>query len=133
MGRVILDTGVLIGLERQRLALDAVIADEDDLAVPAVVVAEFLRGVCLAATDAQRAERREFLDGLLATTPVEDYTRTVAEKHGELMAHVQRTGEPRGAHDLLIAATALATNRTLVTTDAKARFDELPGLSVTVV
>lgn len=63
---------------------------------------------------------------MLAVVPVEDYTPAVAEHHAVLMAEVTRRGTPRGAHDLIIAATARATGRVLVTTDAKAKFDELP-------
>ena len=36
-------------------------------------------------------------------------------------------GEPRGAHDLIVAATATAAARTPLTTDGKAAFDDLPG------
>lgn len=57
----------------------------------------------------------------------------MAEHQAELLAHVRRTGSLRGAHDLIIAATARATSRTLVTTDAKASFDELPDLEVQFV
>ncbi|MDQ0789403.1 hypothetical protein [Streptomyces sp. B3I8] len=39
-------------------------------------------------------------------------------------------GSPRGAHDLIIAATAAATARTLLTTDTAA-FDALPGVRTT--
>lgn len=48
--------------------------------------------------------------------------------HARLLAHVRRAGKPRGAHDLIIAATAAATARTLVTFDGKAAFDDLPGV-----
>jgi tRNA(fMet)-specific endonuclease VapC len=74
--------------------------------------------------------QRAFLDEVLAAVPVEDYGQTVAEHHAELLAHTQRHGKPRGAHDLIIAATARATGRTLVTTDKHARFEELPGVAV---
>jgi len=43
-------------------------------------------------------------------------------------AHARRTGRPRGAHDLLIAATAAATRRTVVSADAAA-VAELPGVA----
>jgi len=43
------------------------------------------------------------------------------------MAHVRREGKSRGAYDLLIAATAAATARTVLTMDASAAFDDLPG------
>lgn len=132
MGRVILDTGVLIAIERGQYRVREE-GQQEDFAVPAIVVAEFLAGVHQARTDQVRTRRREFIDDLLHTLPVEDYTIAVAECHAELMAHVRRTGLPRGAHDLIVAATALATNATVWTTDAKAQFDELPGVSARVV
>ena len=48
--------------------------------------------------------------------------------HAQLLAHVRRTGRPRGAHDLLIAATAAATGRTIVSDDTTA-FEDLPGVA----
>jgi predicted nucleic acid-binding protein len=38
-------------------------------------------------------------------------------------------GTPRGAHDLIIAATARATSRTVVTSD-RTGFIDLPGVNV---
>jgi tRNA(fMet)-specific endonuclease VapC len=67
---------------------------------------------------------------VLDAVPVVPYDEVVAEVHARLLAHVQRIGRPRGAHDLIIAATASATGRLLLTTDARARFAELPGLAV---
>jgi tRNA(fMet)-specific endonuclease VapC len=69
----------------------------------------------------------------LAEVPVEDYDSTVAGHHAELIAHMRRVGRPRGAHDLIIAATARATGRTILTTDRRARFDELPSVSARLV
>jgi tRNA(fMet)-specific endonuclease VapC len=42
---------------------------------------------------------------------------------------VRRAGRPRGAHDLIIAATAVATGRIVVTADGDG-FADLPGVSV---
>jgi prevent-host-death family protein len=42
---------------------------------------------------------------------------------------VRRSGRPRGAHDLVIAATARASKRTVVTSDLTA-FTDLPGVTV---
>ena len=52
--------------------------------------------------------------------------------HAELLAHVRGQGRVRGAHDLLIAATARTRTRTVVTADA-AGFDGLPGVRVRVL
>jgi tRNA(fMet)-specific endonuclease VapC len=46
---------------------------------------------------------------------------------------VHRSGRKRGAHDLIIAATAVATNRTVLTGDRKAQFGELPGVACLTV
>jgi predicted nucleic acid-binding protein len=54
-----------------------------------------------------RVARQSFIDTVLATIPVEEYTVDVARAHARLLAHVRRAGQPRGAHDLIIAATAL--------------------------
>jgi tRNA(fMet)-specific endonuclease VapC len=128
MGRLILDTSVLIDAERTGRALDRLIADEDDVAIAAVTAAELLVGVELA-DDANREKRSAFVRSVLGTVPVEDYDIQVARAHAALLAHVRRSGKPRGAHDLLIAATAVARDRTVVSADASA-FSELPGLVV---
>jgi tRNA(fMet)-specific endonuclease VapC len=52
-----------------------------------------------------------------------------AAHHGRLLAHVRRSGSPRGAHDLIIAAHAAETERMILSRDAKARFGDLPGVS----
>ncbi|NUT97674.1 MAG: PIN domain-containing protein [Saccharothrix sp.] len=132
MARLILDSGVLVDGSRGRFDI-AQFVDQDDAAVPAVALAEYLTGVLLDTNEARRATQRAFLDQLLNIIPVEDYTPAVAEHHAELLAHMTRSGEPRGTLDLIIAATARATGRTLVTTDSRARFDELPGVEVRVV
>jgi len=95
--------------------------------------AEYLAGVLRDDDHGRRAAQRAFLDEVLVTVPVEDYDPTVAKHHAELLAHVLRAGQPRGAHDLIIAATARATGRTLLTTDERARFPELPDVSVRVI
>jgi tRNA(fMet)-specific endonuclease VapC len=130
--RLIVDTGVLISSERARAELAAVIAEDDDLVVAAITVAELRTGIELA-TDAHRAGRSDFLVRVLETFPVEPYELTTAEAHGRLLAHVHRSGTKRGAHDLIIAATALATGRTILTTDRNAHFEDLPGVDCIVV
>lgn len=125
--RLILDTGVLIVSERSKIAFTELIDLDDDLVLAAISVAELRTGIELA-TERHRAARTAFLERVLETLPVEPYDVTVAEAHGHLLAHVHRGGAQRGAHDLIIAATAVATRRTVLTTDRNARFQELPGV-----
>jgi tRNA(fMet)-specific endonuclease VapC len=105
-----------------------VIDDDDDVAVAAITVAELRVGALLARGKAATA-RTAFVEDVLAAIPVIAYDVVVAEAHARLLVEVRRRGTPRGAHDLLIAATASATGRTVVTADATA-FDELAGLDV---
>jgi tRNA(fMet)-specific endonuclease VapC len=51
------------------------------------------------------------------------------EIYGELRAQLQRLGQPIGSNDLLIAAHALALDRTLVSGNER-EFRRVPGLSV---
>ena len=125
--RLILDTGVIIRAERGGSGLAELLAADDDITIAAITLAELQLGVELA-DDARRAGRQEFVDGIRALVPVEDYTADVARVHARLLAHVRKEGKPRRAHDLIIAATAATTARTLLTTDGKAAFDDLPGV-----
>src|SRR2546430_1192525 len=69
------------------------------------------------------------LAAISSTVDVLDYTQATAAHPGRLLAHVRRSGSPRGAHDLIIAAHAAETGRTILSRDAKARFAELPGVT----
>lgn len=131
MARLILDTGILIAGTRGLLDV-ASLADTDDVAIPALAVAEYSAGSALDSHPGRAAAQRAFLDELLAILPVLEYDQTVAEHHATLLAHVRRTGTRRGAHDLMIAATARATDRIVLTTDTTARFGELPQVKARI-
>ena len=104
------------------------VGDEDDVVVAAITAAELLVGVHLA--DARhKASRRKFIESLLSSIPVEPYDLEIARAHAGLLAHTRATGRARGAHDLLIAATARARSRTVVTADASG-FQDLPDITV---
>lgn len=125
--RLILDTGVLIAYERGTLARRAF--DEDDLAIAAITVAEYRTGIELADSAERAAQRSRALDAIVDAVEVLDYTTATAAHHARLIAHARRAGRARGAHDLVIAAHAAQTGRVLVSTDAAARFGDLPGVT----
>jgi len=119
---------VLVDAERGGKALDAAIGDSDDVAVAAVTVAELKVGVQLA-RGRRRDKRGRFVSAILDAVSIEPYDLEVAEAHAALLAHVRRVGTPRGAHDLIIAATARAQKRKVVSLDHSG-FAELPGVSL---
>lgn len=93
-----------------------------------MTIAELLVGVELA-SDRRRQAREQYVERILETVPVEPYTVEVARAHAQLLAETRRSGRPRGAHDLIIAATALTSDRIVVTTDSTG-FRDLPGVEV---
>jgi tRNA(fMet)-specific endonuclease VapC len=117
-----------VDAERTGASLDELVDDDDEVAVAAATIAELTVGVLLA-DDAQRPARQQFLDEVRIVIPIVDYDAMVASSHAELLVAVGRQGRPRGAHDLIIAATAIATQRELVSADISA-FDGLPGVTL---
>ncbi|MFP3901779.1 MAG: PIN domain-containing protein [Acidimicrobiia bacterium] len=126
MNRLLLDTTFLVDAERSGEELDRAFGDDDDVAIAAVTLAEIRVGALLA-RGRRRTARAAFVDDVAATVPIVGYDATVAEAHAVLLAAVRRQGRPRGAHDLVIAATARATQRTVITADSDA-FADLPGV-----
>jgi tRNA(fMet)-specific endonuclease VapC len=118
----------LVDAERGDDALDEAIGDSDDVAVAAITVAELRVGVEL--TKGRRRDKRErFVATVLGAVSIEPYDLEVAEAHAVLLAHVRKRGTPRGAHDLIIAATARAQTRQVVSLD-RGGFAELPGVAL---
>lgn len=128
MSVVLLDTTFLIDADRTDIDLDDQIHEDDDMAIAAITVAELVVGVELASPNA-KADRQAFVDDILASVPVIPYDRDIALEHAQLLVAVRQAGRPRGAHDLLIAATARATKRIVLTADESA-FADLPGVTV---
>jgi tRNA(fMet)-specific endonuclease VapC len=117
-----------VDADRSGIQLDGVIGDDDQVAIAAITIAELLVGVELAA-GAHRAARQHFVDDVQDIIPIVDYDVTVAASHAQLLVATRRQGRPRGAHDLIIAATANATQREVVSAAGSA-YQDLPGVAV---
>jgi len=127
LARLILDTTVLVDVERAGAWLGEVIDDDDDVAVAAVTVAELKVGVQMA-RGRRRDKRERFVAAVLDTVAIEPYDLDIIEAHAALLVHVRRAGTPRGAHDLIIAATARAKERRVLSLDSG--FAGLPGVAI---
>ncbi len=128
MERLILDTSVLVQAERSGRSIDDLADQAADVVIAAVTAAELWLGVELAG-NRDRDARRASVEATIERLTVAPYDLSVARDHARLLEHARRTGRPRGAHDLIVAATALAQNRTVVTFDTRG-FDDLPGVEV---
>jgi predicted nucleic acid-binding protein len=111
--RAVIDTSVVIDLEH------VVAADlPAELAVSAITLAELAAGPHATADPQERARRQDRLQRAEATFDPLPVDATVARAYGRIYAAVAGAGrKARGARslDLLIAATALASNLPLYT------------------
>lgn len=128
---LILDTSILIAAERSGSGLAEAVGDDEAVSIAAITYAELLHGVEMA-DGSRRQRRQDFVEAIASAIPILPYDRRVAATHATLLAAVQRAGRPRGAHDLIIAATAATYDITVVTADPGG-FGELPGVAVRAV
>jgi tRNA(fMet)-specific endonuclease VapC len=126
--RVLRDTTFLIDAERSGDSLDEWLDDDDEAATAAITVSE-IASRCAVENGGDPRRPACLPRGRDGGHPRRRVRRAVAEAHAELLVDVRREGRRRGAHDLMIAATAKATGRLVVTAD-RAAFVDLPGVQV---
>lgn len=129
---VLIDTDVLIGLERGgawEQIEQAVPGEECGISV--ITVSELLHGVHRAGPQ-HRPARQAFVEHLLAGMQALPVTTAVARVHAAVGAELAGQGEPVGAHDLWIAATAIAHGHGVLTRNAR-EFSRVAGLRVVSV
>lgn len=125
---VLIDTSVLIEIERGRTDVDAAVGEEDR-AISAITASELLHGVHRAADDRVRARRQAFVEHVLAAFDPIPIDLRVARAHAAAWAQLDAAGTRIGAHDLWIAATALAHGYAVATANVR-DFARVPGLTV---
>ena len=124
---VLIDTDLLIDLERGDEAVERLLGEEER-AISVITVSELLHGV-LRAQGATRARRQAFVEHLLAGLQAIPITEPIARIHADIWAGLADRGEPIGAHDLWIAATAVAHGLAVATRN-NVHFNGIPGLRV---
>ncbi len=130
MSGILLDSSIIIAAERRHLDLGAATAGRLDLTYLSVITAsELLHGVHRADTSRRHLTRSAFVEAVLAAFPVLELDVTTARVHAKLWADLEATGGMIGAHDLWIAATALAHSLVIMSANAR-EFVRVPGLSL---
>jgi predicted nucleic acid-binding protein len=125
-GRAVADTSLFIARESGRPL--GRYAEDREIAVSIVTVAELELGVLVAAEPRARAARLQTLRDVeqISALPVD---RAVASAFARLVAEMRAARRGRlGVQDAWIAATAIAHDADLLTQDAD--FDKVPGLRV---
>ncbi|HET8629354.1 MAG TPA: PIN domain-containing protein [Thermomicrobiales bacterium] len=127
----LIDSSIFIEMERrgrQLADLVAAMADEP-VALASITASELLTGIDHANTPARRLRREAVVEATLTLIPVLPFDLLVALTHARLWAQLAAAGQLIGAHDLLIAATALAHGYAVLAQNVR-DFRRVPGLVV---
>lgn len=124
---VVLDTSVLVAAERGAVAFDLPASEEVGLST--VVLMEYWKGVERADSALRRRRRVEFFERATAAFEVLPVTVATATTAARVWSDLTRAGHAIGAVDVLIAATALEREWSVLTRDVR-HFSLVPGLRV---
>ena len=126
---ILIDTDVWVLAEKSGGTLDlARWATYGGAYMCAVTASELLVGVERANTAQRRALRGAFVENLLATIPVMEFSLPVARTHARMIAALSKN-VAAGAHDAIIAATAVHYGYGLLTRNV-ADFKIFQGLKI---
>jgi predicted nucleic acid-binding protein len=128
---ILLDSSVLIPVERGELDLVAALDDQKDeeVAMAAITASELLHGVELVRSAVARSRVAVRVERLLAIVPVVPFDLDVSRVHATLGAELRSRGAVMGAHDLIIAATAVYLDAAVATRDLRG-FARIKGLRI---
>jgi len=130
---VILDSSEIITLERNRGVVESLVAGREDepFGISVVTVAELLHGVERADTETRKIRRQAFVEKVIELIPVFPFDMGVARIYAKIWASLVQRSLTVGAHDLIIAATAISMDYTVITSNRR-DFEKIEGLRLEV-
>jgi tRNA(fMet)-specific endonuclease VapC len=126
---IILDTSLLIDAERGKWNIEAYVQgrEEEPFGLSVISVSELLHGVHRADSNKRRLKRSAYVEKVIELFPIYPFDLTAARIYAEVWAHLLDRGIQVGAHDLMIAATAMSLGFSVASAD-KRHFDQIDGL-----
>lgn len=126
---IILDTSVLIEAEKGRFDTDSLVKgrEEELFGLSVITIAELLHGVHRADTEKKRLIRSAFVEKVLELFPIYPFDISGARIYAEIWANLLKKGIQVGAHDLIIASTAIAYGFSVATFNHR-DFEKIEGL-----
>lgn len=132
---LVLDSTVFIAAERRGLSARQTLAEiatrypGELFALSVVTVVELAHGAARANTPQRTVARQQYLDELIAASPVHPITTSIALRAGRLDGESTAKGMRIPISDLLIGTTALELGFTVATSNLR-HFQMIPGLIV---
>jgi tRNA(fMet)-specific endonuclease VapC len=140
----LLDTTVFIDLERAVRTLPAATAmaevsgrlegqlgPDEEVGIAAITASELLHGVHRAAQQ-YRTRREAFVEAVIAAFPPLPFELLAARAHARIWAQLAAAGLDVGAHDRIVAATAVSAGWRVGTANRR-HFDRIVGLDVLAI
>ncbi|MDR3556841.1 MAG: type II toxin-antitoxin system VapC family toxin [Syntrophobacteraceae bacterium] len=130
---LIFDSSEIIFLERDRAQVAGLVSgrEGESFGISVVTVSELLHGVERADTETRRLRRQSFVEKILESFPVFPFDVPVARIYARIWASLSRKRLTVGAHDLIIAATAISLDCSVVTANRR-DFEKIEGLKLEV-
>jgi len=131
---VILDTSVLIEAERGRLDIEGWIRgrEEEPFGLSVITVSELLHGVHRADSRKRRLKRSAYVERVIELFPVFPFDLAASRVYAEIWAEHAGKGVHIGAHDLLIASTAVSLGFSVASFNPR-QFERIEGLEVQIL
>lgn len=128
---VIFDTSVLIAIERSSVNTDRLIEGREDepFGISVISVSELLHSVHRADSEKRRLKRESYVEKIIENFPIYPFDLSVARIYARVWATLAKKGITIGAHDLIIAATAISLGFSVITSDIR-DYGKITGLKV---
>ena len=128
--KYLLDTNICIGLLNNRDSIFITNLQKlspDDVFLCSVVKAELIFGAKKSLHREKNEKKLKVFFNEFACLPFDDQS---AESYGEIRSYLEKSGNPIGNNDLLIAATAIAHDLILITRNVR-EFSKVASLKIT--
>ncbi len=126
---LIFDTSTLIAIERGSQNIERLIHGKEDepFGISVITVSELLHGVHRADSEKRRLVREAFVEKIIELFPIYSFDLSAARIYARVWSGLAKKGVNIGAHDLMIASTAISLGFSIVTSDMR-DYKKIKGL-----
>jgi tRNA(fMet)-specific endonuclease VapC len=128
---IIFDTSILIAIERSSDNIERLVEgrEEEPFGISTITVSELLHGVHRADSENRRLKREAYVEKIIETFPIYSFDLSASRIYARIWANLAKKGISIGAHDLIIASTAISLGFSVATSDIR-DYGKIKGLKV---
>lgn len=127
---VIFDTSILIAIERGSVNIEGLVKGKgnEPFGISAITVSELLHGVHRADSEKRRLKREAYVEKVIEIFPIYPFDLSASRIYARIWASLAKRGISIGAHDLMIASTAISLGFSVITSDIR-DYGKIKGLT----